>query len=65
MLLRGFPVSELDTSDVGWMYFGLGLHFGTPVSQSNMGDLLGHVRDTGARESDEFVRLYQTTADIA
>jgi hypothetical protein len=28
-------------------YVGLGLHLGTPVSQSAAGDLLGHVHDTG------------------
>ena len=48
LLLRGFPVdrwSQEDTELVwcGVVWFGLGTHFGRAVSQSVLGDLLGHV----------------------
>lgn len=39
---------------------GLGLSLGTLASQNAAGDLLGHVRDTGADPSDPAVRLYKT-----
>jgi len=63
-LITGLPVERFDGEDLERFFWCFGLHLGEPGGQNPQGDLLGHVRDTGARESDEFVRLYQTTADI-
>ncbi len=62
LLVRGLPVDLLDAVHVELLFFGLGLHLGVPVSQNTDGDLLGHVRDTGADPADPGVRLYKTRA---
>jgi hypothetical protein len=65
VLLRGFPVRELGKQAAGLAYYWLGLQLGAPVSQNTDGDLLGHVRDTGASPLDHDVRLYKTRAELA
>lgn len=60
LLLRGLPVAAWGDDDAALAYVGLGLHVGTLVSQNAAGDLLGHVRDTGADPADRSVRLYKT-----
>lgn len=44
-LIRGFPVGARDEATIALMYWGLGAHLGRAVSQSLMGDRLGHVID--------------------
>ncbi len=60
VLVRGFPVERFSSEDAALAYYGLGLHWGTPVSQNAQGDLLGHVRDLGAPRTGPAVRLYTT-----
>ena len=60
VLVRGFPIDDLAADDVELAYVGLGLHFGTPVSQDAEGTLLGHVRDRGVARTGPEVRLYAT-----
>jgi hypothetical protein len=60
VLVRGVPVWRYTEAEAAIVYWGLGLHMGTAVSQNAAGDLLGHVRDTGANPSDPSVRLYKT-----
>ncbi len=60
-LLRGLPTEGRGIEDVARLYWGLGRHFGHPVSQNGKGHLLGHVRDLGFNSSDPNVRVYQTT----
>jgi hypothetical protein len=62
LLLRGFPLDGFEPDDIGLMYFGLGLHFGRPVSQSNMGDLIGHVVNIGGKDSRE--RAYRNSLEL-
>jgi hypothetical protein len=62
VLLRGFPVTDLPLDDVEAMYYGLGQWFGRPVSQSNMGDLVGHVVDVGGKDTRE--RAYRNSAEL-
>ena len=45
--LRGFPATEHDKADLRLIYWGIGKHMGTAVSQSSNGDILGDVRDMG------------------
>lgn len=61
VLVRGFPVDQLEPDDVELAYAGLGLQLGTPVSQDAHGTLLGHVRDLGRPRTGRDVRLYATT----
>jgi hypothetical protein len=44
-------------------YWALGLHLGTPVPQNFSGEVLTHVRDTGADPTDPSTRLYKTRAE--
>jgi hypothetical protein len=60
VLLRGFPVDQLDADGVELAYAGFGAHFGTAVSQDAEGTLLGHVRDRGVARTGPEVRLYTT-----
>jgi hypothetical protein len=60
LLARGLPLDDLDDEGIELLYWGVGLHLGSPVSQNAAGDLLGHVRDTGADPNDPSVRLYRT-----
>lgn len=59
LLLRGFPVERVDPDDLRLMYIGLGSHFGRPVSQSTMGDLIGDVVNVGGK--DERERAYRNS----
>lgn len=60
MLLRGFPRARYSDADCELIYWGLGMHFGKPVSQNARGHLLGHVRDEGGSITDPNTRAYQT-----
>jgi hypothetical protein len=62
VLVRGLPVDRWSEDDAALAYWGIGRHLGLPVSQNTDGDLLGHVRDTGADPDDPAVRLYRTRA---
>jgi hypothetical protein len=62
LLVRGLPVDRYTEEDVSTIYWGIGRHLGVPASQNTDGDLLGHVRDTGADPNDPSVRLYKTRA---
>ena len=48
-LLRGFPTDRFTSDQLRMVFWGLGLHLGTAVSQSSRNDYLGDVRnlDTG------------------
>ncbi len=58
----GFPVDRLDLGAIQIMYWRLGLALGTPVSQSVMGDVLGHVVDT--TDVDPHARAYRRNEEL-
>jgi hypothetical protein len=60
ILLRGFPVEDLEPAATELAYVGLGLHLGTPVGQDAKASLLGHVRDERVPRTGPHIRLYQT-----
>jgi hypothetical protein len=60
-LLRGLPRARYSDEDCALLYWGLGAHLGTPVSQNARGHLLGHVRDEGRIHADPSARGYQTS----
>ncbi len=63
VLVRGLPVERMPLDDAVAAYWALGLHLGTPVPQNFSGEVLTHVRDTGADPSDPSTRLYKTRAE--
>jgi hypothetical protein len=63
VLVRGFPVGEWSPEDIELMYFGLGLHLGNPVSQSVMGDRLGHV--VNVSDEDPNARAYRSQHELS
>jgi hypothetical protein len=60
-LLRGLPRERYTDAECELVYWGLGAHLGTPVSQNARGHLLGHVRDEGRLHADPSARGYQTS----
>jgi hypothetical protein len=59
-LIRGIPRSRYSDADCELLYWGIGVHLGTPISQNARGHLLGHVRDEGRVQADPNARAYQT-----
>ncbi|MEE2688420.1 MAG: TauD/TfdA family dioxygenase [Pseudomonadota bacterium] len=62
ILLRGIPVDRISIEDLKLIYLGLGSHFGRPVSQSNMGDLVGDVINIGDKDPKE--RAYRSSREL-
>jgi hypothetical protein len=61
VLVRGIPRTRYTDAECELLYWGLGVHFGMPVSQNARGHLLGHVRDEGRIHADPKARGYQTS----
>ena len=59
-MLRGLPVARWARRECALAYWGIGRHFGDPVSQNAKGHLLGHVKDLGKDAADPITRVYQT-----
>lgn len=59
IVIRGLPIERYTDDEVAIIYYGLGLHMGTPVSQNVKGDMLGHVKNIGALDTRQ-VRVYET-----
>lgn len=63
-LLRGIPVDRYSKDDLRFIYWGLGLHLGTAVSQSKRGDVLGDVRDLGTGLDGPKFRGYTSAGEL-
>lgn len=64
-LVRGFPVRRYSKEQAALAFWIIGRHLGDPISQNSDGDVLGHVRDTGAKPDSLTTRLYKTRADLS
>ena len=62
VILSGFPLDKYSKNDLGLIHFGLGTHFGTAMSQSVMGDRLGHVVNVGGKDPKE--RAYRNSTEL-
>ena len=62
LILRGFPVDRYDKDALGMIHFGLGTYFGVAMSQSVMGDRLGHVVNVGGKDPKE--RAYRNSTEL-
>ena len=62
VLFRGFPVEQFSVQQWELIFLGLGIHFGRPISQSNLGDLVGHVVNIGDKDRRE--RAYRNSRKL-
>ncbi|WP_158215222.1 TauD/TfdA family dioxygenase [Candidimonas nitroreducens] len=60
VVLRGLPALKYNKDELRLMYWGLGLHLGTAVSQSSKGDLLGDVMNFGSDVNSATGRGYMS-----
>ena len=63
-LLRGLPRDRYTKEECELIYWGIGSHLGTSVSQSPRGDLVGYVQDEGGVMGDANVRGYKTAGEL-
>ena len=63
-LVRGVPVENMPMDALRMMYWGIGAHLGTAVSQSRRGDFLGDVRDIGTVVNSPQWRGYTSNAEL-
>jgi hypothetical protein len=64
VLLRGLPVARYSVDELRLIFWGLGTHLGTAVSQSKAGELLGEVRDIGVRMGEPTSRGYRSRDEL-
>ena len=64
-MIRGFPVERYAVADARAIYWLLGKHLGTAVSQSDEGDVLGDVRDIRVPADSPRFRAYKTSGRAA
>ena len=55
-LISGLPAERYSDADASAIYWGIGMHLGTPWPQNKHGHLLGDVTDQGRRPSDPTAR---------
>jgi alpha-ketoglutarate-dependent taurine dioxygenase len=63
-LMRGFPIERFSQAQAEIIFWGIGQHLGTALSQNADGHLMGHVRNLGLDINKTNVRAYQTTAEL-
>ncbi len=63
VLLRGFPVERCTVDELALMFWGFGLRLGRAVSQSVMGERLGHV--VNVTDVDPHARAYRNRSELA
>ena len=64
-LIRGLDTGRYDEQTLKTLYWGIGGHLGTPISQNARGQLIAHVSDTGVDYQSNNVRGYTTNAHIS
>ncbi len=62
VFIRGFPAGSLPLEDEETIFWGIGAHFGTAVSQSVLGDRLGRVIDM--TDIDPNARAYRARREL-
>ena len=62
VLVRGFPLERYSAEEIELIYWGIGTHMGTGVSQSVLGDRLGHVTDHS--KQDPNARAYRNAREL-
>ncbi len=62
LILKGFPIDRYSEQEIERLWFGLGMHFGRAVSQSVLGDLVGHVVNVAGPDSRQ--RAYRNNREL-
>jgi len=62
IILGGFPVDEIPLTELEIGFLALGNRLGRAVSQSNLGELVGHVTDVGGKDRRE--RAYRNSREL-
>lgn len=63
VVVRRLPVDAYSKDDLGMIFWGIGTHLGRGLSQSVLGDRLGHVKDF-SRE-DRLARAYRNKQELS
>jgi Taurine catabolism dioxygenase TauD, TfdA family len=63
VVVRRLPVEEYSKDEIGMIFWGIGTHLGRGLSQSVLGDRLGHVKDF-SRE-DPLARAYRNRQELS
>src|SRR5205807_1173998 len=63
VVLRRLPVEDYSKDELGIIFWGIGTHLGHGLSQSVLGDRLGHVKDF-SRE-DPLARAYRNKQELS
>ena len=63
VIVRRLPVEEYSKDELGMIFWGIGTHLGQGLSQSVLGDRLGHVKDF-SRE-DPLARAYRNKQELS
>lgn len=60
LLIKGLDVEHYHTDEITNIYWGIGRHLGTPMTQNAAGDLVGNIRNSGRNIGEKNVRGYTT-----
>ena len=63
VVVRRLPVEDYSKDEIGMIFWGIGTHLGRGLSQSVLGDRLGHVKDF-SRE-DPLARAYRNKQELS
>jgi len=63
VLLRGLPIAKYDLETARNLYWGLGCHWGTPVTQNVAGDPIAEITDYGLDATQVGVKPSMTNAE--
>ena len=61
IVIRGLDTKKYSEAQLTNLYYLIGLHMGTPVTQNARGDLIGFVENVGDR-NNKMTRVYETNA---
>ncbi|MDB5774233.1 MAG: hypothetical protein JWP38_366 [Herbaspirillum sp.] len=64
VMLRNFPVRQMDSEGRAIAFLGIGAYLGKPMSQNMKGHILGHVKDLGGDYANPNTRGYFTRAEM-
>jgi len=63
-MYRGFPVRDYSKQQLRTIYWGIGLHIGSPLTQSRHGDVIGDVRQIGTGMHEFAGRAYTSNEEL-
>jgi hypothetical protein len=64
-LVKGLPVHKYTVKETELIFWGIGAHLGTGVTQNAAADFISHVYDRGLNYGDRTVRAYQVRDALA